>query len=86
MLSRYHEERRFLGYNTTEPCKIEPWYGFDLDGTIAYYDGWKGPEHIGEPIPSMIEILKNHLKKDHIDKGHQCWGDLSTYKVFEEIS
>lgn len=26
----------------------------DLDGTLAYYDGWKGGEHIGPPIPEML--------------------------------
>lgn len=25
------------------------WIGFDLDGTLAEYSGWKGIEHIGEP-------------------------------------
>jgi hypothetical protein len=34
------------------------WIGFDLDGTLAHYDGWMGPEHIGEPIPDMIEEAK----------------------------
>lgn len=29
------------------------WIGVDLDGTLAFYDGWKGPEHIGLPIPLM---------------------------------
>lgn len=29
------------------------WIGVDLDGTLAHYDGWKGEEHIGEPIPAM---------------------------------
>lgn len=37
------------------------WYGFDLDGTIAFYDGWKGETHIGEPIPSMIVKIKELL-------------------------
>lgn len=31
------------------------WIGVDLDGTLAYYDGWKGPESIGDPIPRMVE-------------------------------
>lgn len=31
------------------------WIGVDLDGTLAVYDGWKGPTHIGEPIPAMVE-------------------------------
>jgi hypothetical protein len=26
------------------------WIGVDLDGTLAHYDGWKGIDHIGEPI------------------------------------
>lgn len=30
------------------------WYAVDLDGTLAEYDGnWKGPDHIGKPIPLM---------------------------------
>ena len=27
----------------------------DLDGTLANYDGWKGIEHIGAPVPLMVE-------------------------------
>ena len=34
------------------------WVGFDLDGTIAQYTGYKGWQHIGEPIPSMINFIK----------------------------
>lgn len=34
------------------------WVGFDLDGTLAKYDGWKGHQHIGAPIPNMIRLLK----------------------------
>lgn len=30
------------------------WIGVDLDGTLAYYDGWRGMEHIGDPIPVMM--------------------------------
>lgn len=30
----------------------------DLDGTLAEYDGWKGVEHIGKPIPVMMEVVK----------------------------
>jgi hypothetical protein len=37
------------------------WIGFDLDGTLAHYDGWRGPLHIGRPIPAMIERLKQHI-------------------------
>lgn len=41
----------------------QPWIGVDLDGTLAYYDGWKGIEHIGEPIPEMIERVKRWLEE-----------------------
>lgn len=39
------------------------WYGFDLDGTLAVHRAgeWKGPEHIGVPIPKMLAKLKEHL-------------------------
>lgn len=38
------------------------WIGFDLDGTLAIYDGWHGVNHIGEPIPSMVALLKRYLR------------------------
>jgi hypothetical protein len=34
------------------------WIGVDLDGTLAQYDGWKGYDHIGEPIPAMVNRVK----------------------------
>jgi hypothetical protein len=34
------------------------WIGVDLDGTLAHYDGWRGVEHIGEPVPAMVERVK----------------------------
>lgn len=36
----------------------EPWIGFDLDGTLARYEGWQGIEHIGEPIAEMRDLMK----------------------------
>lgn len=33
------------------------WVGIDLDGTLAYYDGWKGIDHIGDPIPVMRQYV-----------------------------
>lgn len=35
-----------------------PWVGFDLDGTLAEYDGWHGIDHIGAPITPMVELVK----------------------------
>lgn len=37
------------------------WVGFDLDGTLAYYDGWQGFEHIGEPIEEIVDYAKRLL-------------------------
>ena len=37
------------------------WVGFDLDGTLAKYDEWRGIEHIGEPIMEMVMLVKKYL-------------------------
>ena len=39
------------------------WIGVDLDGTLAYHDTWKGHEHIGEPIPAMLQRVKDWLDR-----------------------
>lgn len=39
----------------------EKWTGFDLDGTLAEYNGWKGVDHIGAPVvPMVLAIKQNH--------------------------
>jgi len=48
--------------NSVEPAsKKKGWIGVDLDGTLAHYDGWYGPAHIGEPIPVMLKRVKDWL-------------------------
>ena len=42
----------------THGSNQEEWIGFDLDGTLAKYDGWKGIEHIGAPVTSMVLVAK----------------------------
>lgn len=37
---------------------FKTWIGVDLDGTLARYDGWVGPDVIGDPIPAMVERVK----------------------------
>jgi len=37
------------------------WIGVDLDGTLAHYGGFKGVDHIGEPIPLMLERVKGWI-------------------------
>ncbi len=41
--------------------KTPGWIAVDLDGTLAHYDGWKGIEHIGEPIPAMLARVKQWI-------------------------
>lgn len=36
----------------------KPWIGFDLDGTLAEYDGWHGIEHIGKPVKRMCDLAR----------------------------
>lgn len=37
------------------------WIGVDLDGTLAIFDGWHGPDHIGAPIWPMVSRVKQWL-------------------------
>ena len=37
----------------------------DLDGTLAHYDGWKGVEHIGAPIPALAEKVHAWVEKGY---------------------
>jgi hypothetical protein len=39
----------------------EGWVGVDLDGTLAHYDGWKGIDQIGAPIPLMVDRVQQWL-------------------------
>jgi hypothetical protein len=41
------------------------WIGVDLDGTLAEYGGWQGPQHIGAPIAPMVERVKRWLADGH---------------------
>jgi hypothetical protein len=42
-------------------CHKGSWYGVDLDGTLAEYDYWRGIEHIGAPVPAMVERVKKWI-------------------------
>jgi hypothetical protein len=39
------------------------WIGVDLDGTLAHYDRWVSPEHIGPPIPAMCKRVRKWLSE-----------------------
>lgn len=38
------------------------WIGVDLDGTLARYDKWVSGEFIGDPIPDMVDRVKEWVK------------------------
>lgn len=44
--------------NDTHGVQVAGWYGFDLDGTLAVYDGWKGIDHIGDPVVPMVQLAR----------------------------
>ena len=39
------------------------WIGIDMDGTLAHYHGWYGVDHIGEPIPKMVERVRGYSRQ-----------------------
>jgi len=39
------------------------WIGVDFDGTIAEHHGYKGHDHVGEPITPMINRIKKWLSE-----------------------
>jgi len=42
--------------------------GVDLDGTLAFYDHYRGPTHIGPPIPRMLRRVHHWLRQ-----GREVW-------------
>ena len=42
-----------------KPAKI----GVDLDGTLAFYNGWEGHDKIGKPIPKMMARVKKWISQ-----------------------
>ena len=37
------------------------WIGVDLDGTLAEYGGWAGPDNIGKAVPAMLDRVRSWL-------------------------
>lgn len=40
-----------------------------FDATLAQYDGWQGEEHIGDPVPAMLDRVKSWLEHGHPKYG-----------------
>ncbi|MGE3468423.1 MAG: hypothetical protein AB7J13_15995 [Pyrinomonadaceae bacterium] len=48
----------------------------DLDGVLATYDGWKGFDHIGPPVPGALDFARNLAKvSDIVVFTSRCSGD-----------
>jgi hypothetical protein len=60
--------------------EADSWIGVDLDGTLAEYNDWIGIEHIGKPIPLMVERVKDWIAEGkqvkiftaRVTHGHQA--------------
>ena len=55
----------------------------DFDGVLAEYTGWKGPEHLGEPMPGAKEFLQGILdlgmKTIVLTTGNPPWCTLGFF-------
>lgn len=39
------------------------WIGVDLDGTLAEYHGWRPDGSIGDPIPLMVDRVRQWMRE-----------------------
>lgn len=46
----------------------EGWIGVDFDGTLAYYDRWRGQRHAGPPVGVMLRRVKGWLAQGKVVK------------------
>lgn len=63
------------------------WIGVDLDGTLAKYDGWQGAQHIGEPVPKILSMVKRWLVEGRTVKiftARVSDGDPKTVETIEQ--
>ena len=49
-------DKETIDPNKYVPAPWEEWIGFDLDGTLAKYDQFRGDEHIGDPIKKTVDL------------------------------
>lgn len=45
--------------------KHDIWLSIDFDGVVSTYDGWKGFDVLGQPIPEVRECLKACREKGY---------------------
>jgi hypothetical protein len=67
LLKIVHDQEYFTGHAAPPALDLDhamddrEWIGVDLDGTLAHYDSWQGHEHIGIPIPLMMDRVRQWL-------------------------
>jgi hypothetical protein len=61
------------------------WIGVDLDGTLAYYDGWRGDFHIGAPVPAMLARVKVWISENKQVRIFTARASTDNPKVIEAI-
>lgn len=62
------EEEKSHQNNFQELMIANRWVGFDLDSTLSVTKGYKGWDHIGDPVKPMIEKVKYYLSQGVIVK------------------
>ncbi len=67
-----------------DPRSTLDWIGVDLDGTLAHYDGWVALDHIGEPIPKMVERVKGWLAEGKHVKIFTARAEVGVQTLFEQ--
>jgi len=39
------------------------WIGVELDATLARYEDWSDPDHLGEPVAPMVERVRSWFRR-----------------------
>src|SRR5690606_30096034 len=64
------------GRSFTPPTTKRPSVCIDLDGVLARFDGWRGYEHFGVPLPGAIEFTQSlHAFADIVFLTSRCSGE-----------
>lgn len=63
--------------------KNKGWIGVDLDGTLAYYEGWNNGV-IGAPIKPMVDRVKGWIDKGYEVRIVTARVSPLIYKVIQE--
>lgn len=64
------------------------WIGVDLDGTLAHYDTWRGAQHIGAPVPKMVNRVIGWINRGErvkIRTARVCPGKPDTEECRDAI-